>query len=77
MEPKDQKGVKAPKEEPKTPKKEPKKASKKENIDFNLDKENKYLVAGFKASKQYKKELTGRELKEAFQKYKKKGAEIK
>lgn len=51
--------------------------SKDETVDFDLEKENKYLVAGFKASKLYKKELTGRELKEAFQKYKKKGAEIK
>ncbi len=41
-----------------------------EKSDFDLEKENKYLVAGFKASAEYNKELKGGKLKEAFDKYK-------
>ncbi|BBL61507.1 hypothetical protein MARBORIA2_14910 [Methanobrevibacter arboriphilus] len=38
--------------------------------DFDLKKENQYLVAGFKASEKYNKDLKGEKLKEAFEEYK-------
>lgn len=38
--------------------------------EFDLEKENKYLVAGFKATKDYNEKLKGKELKSAFEKFK-------
>jgi hypothetical protein len=38
--------------------------------EFDLEKQNKYLVAGFKVSKYYTKDLKSNKLKEAFEKFK-------
>lgn len=60
-----------------SPPKEPKKATPKPEATFNLKKENRYVVAGFKSSKNYNKDLKGKKLEEAYNKYKKQGVEIK
>lgn len=41
-----------------------------ESSEFDLEKQNRYLVAGFKVSKHYDNELKGEKLKEAFEIFK-------
>lgn len=49
----------------------------KETIDFDLTKQNPYLVAGFKASNLYDESLGNTILEERFEEFKQKGSEIK
>ena len=63
-------------------KEEPKEESKEIEPDFDLDSENKYLVTAFKESVYYddgnpNTKHSNKSLKEAFEKYKKIGAETK
>jgi hypothetical protein len=64
------------------PKGEPKVEQKEDNTNFDLNNENKYLVTAFKESVYYddgnpNTKHSNETLKEAFEKYKKIGAETK